>query len=971
MKALPALLLVAALAGAKAQATDLRNVMTDLTITSWNQKDGLAPAIVWALAQDRDGYLWVGTGDGLFKFDGVRFSRWETLGFDPLPSAVIRSLRITKAGVLWIGFGGNVQAGRFADGHLTVYGRADGLAGRAVASIAEDARGVIWAGTDRGLFRFVENRWLRWTESGGIPEGPVYGAYTDGVGNFYVAHRMGVFERAVGAESFSRLREFDDTYGDFAQSADGTTWITDPTVGYRPLTSSAARPGPVRREGRGVRMVADRKGNLWIGTGGQGLWRARNTNAHPAQVPERASSLTGLLGDGVYALLEDRDGNIWAGTTEGLNRLTPRTIDQVIDFGLVRGIEADQAGRLWVATVNELFNYSAGLDTRERLPIAGELHAMATDANALWYATGKGLFRRGRDDRRVRRIQPASPDRVDSITADGTGGVWLTTEARTIVHWRDNRPGQLPAFSDDRSIRPTALVVDSEHRTWIAFDNQRVVALDWNDKVIETVGGSDVSHLVYRVILEDAERRLWFGGEGGLTKFEYGRFVTLPTSYRFPVPAITAIVTDEFGSLWLGTSIGVVRLDPGEFDRAVADPSSIPRYTVYRRSDGVAGTPSAVGFNRGAVRTDDGRLWFVTTRGLTVLDPHTLQDQAVPVSLRFEGALADDRRIVPRGPMTLPAGTRRLEIDYTAVNLTSPLKTRFRYRLDPFDRDWVDAGGRRQAYYTNLRPGHYSFHVAVTGLDERKPGAAATWELSVAPMFYQTTAFAVACAVATGLLVLAGWQLRERHLRNHFSVLLTERARLGREIHDTLLQGLVGMALQFDHLAHELAGAPHLQGKFLRMRDRLEEYIREARRSIWDLHTAPADRNLAESVRRAGEFATEGQAIALVFRIRGIPRTCDRAVEDQIIKIAQEATLNAVRHAAPTRLHIDLTYADSTIELRVDDDGAGFDTADPGSGRHYGIASMLNRAGSAGGALRLDSVPGRGTEIVAVFPAPV
>jgi signal transduction histidine kinase len=240
--------------------------------------------------------------------------------------------------------------------------------------------------------------------------------------------------------------------------------------------------------------------------------------------------------------------------------------------------------------------------------------------------------------------------------------------------------------------------------------------------------------------------------------------------------------------------------------------------------------------------------------------------------------------------------------------------------------------------------------------------------MTVAPMFYQTTTFAALAVAATGLLVLCGWRLRERHLRKQFSLLIAERARLGREIHDTLLQGLVAIALQFDSLAHDLAGHPRLEDRFRRLRDRIEEYIREARRSIWDLHTQPPHRNLVESLRRAGEFATDGRDIAFTFQVQGTPCECPPPVEEQIIRIAQEASLNSVRHAAPTRLRINLTYDDDAVTLKVVDDGRGFDSQEARGGGHFGIVSMRERARSVGGALTLVSGPGLGTEVTAVLP---
>jgi signal transduction histidine kinase/ligand-binding sensor domain-containing protein len=954
----------------RSAATDLRNVITDMTITSWNEKDGLPNATITALAQDPNGYLWVGTRLGLFRFDGVRFVPWEAVRSGTLPDQSIRSLLVTRGGTMWVGFAADGAIASIVDGRLTAsYAAATGLLGGSVLTIAEGPTGEIWAGSDHGLFVFDGSRWSHARDDEGLPDGAVYGIFWDRAGTLYVGHRSGVFIQLQNAGRFERLGDFGDVLGSFAQTRDGQVWVSDPTVGYHSL-SDVDSAQHVARQGRGIRLLVDRKGNLWTGTGGQGLWRTRDSST-TASFPERSISLTGLLGDGVYALLEDRDGNIWAGTTEGLNRLTPRTLEQLIDIGLVRGIDKASDGRVWVATVDRLFGYSAGdLARRTELPVRDDVRAVAADRHGMWVVCAGRLFR-------VAPTGQPSPVHVPAvhhagtiygITPDRDGGLWLMTSEDGIIHFSPvhSEPLTLPAhFSESRV---TAALVDSARRAWFAFSDGRVASVSIDGTVSLPALPAGQGH-VFRTIHEDEGGRIWMGGDGVLTVFDHGRVATLGSSDRFPVVTVTAIATDDRGSLWLGSQIGVVHLAPEEFERAAADRQVVPRYAVYSRSDGVAGTPLAAPFGPGAVRTDDGRIWFMTTRGITVLNPHVLEARNVDVSVRFEDAMADDERLTPGGRLTLPVGTTKLQIDYTVVNLTSPLKPRFRYRLDPFDRDWVDAGSRRQAFYTNLEPGRYVFRVAATAMaGGASSSPEAVWELLVQPRFYQTTAFAVIAGFSVCLMVFGGWQLRERHLRKQFGLLIAERARLGREIHDTLLQGLVALALQFDSLAHELSPMPRLQDRFIRLRDRIEEYIREARRSIWDLHTQPPHRSFVESLRRAGEFATDGREISFVFQVRGTPFQCPPLVEEQAVRIAQEAALNSARHASPTRLRIDLMYEHESLTLKVVDDGRGFDPCEKGDHGHYGIISMQERAKSVGGTLTLVAAPGRGTEITAVLP---
>jgi len=950
----------------RVHATDLRNVITDITITTWNEKDGLAASTIMALAQDADGYLWVGSRLGLLRFDGVRFAPWESFSAEPLPNHWVRSLLVTRHNALWIGFGTDGAVARVENGRVTSFTGERGIGSGSVLALLEDSHGIVWAGTDQGLFAFDGTRWTRWSGSRGVPNGGFVALFRDRADTLYAAGAAGLYMRRGETDGFERAGDFTDAYGGLAQGRDGAVWITDPRVGYHALGGAPVNGGSIARQGRGLRMLVDRKGNLWTGTGGQGLWRTHNPDT--SATVERTSSLTGLLGDGVYSLLEDRDGNIWAGTTEGLNRITPRTIEQIIDLGLVRGVASEAEGRVWVTTVDKLFSYQTAADGRRtEIALPDDTRALAIDDRGFWVASGRGVSHVDRDGRESRLHWPgqlaAGP--VDGLLVDHRAGLWLIADRFGIAHWTGGTTERLALPAPVQASKITAAFVDRRARAWFAFANGRVAVVTKDRVEALPELGSGGSKTV-RAFAEDVAGRVWLGGDGILAAVDDAQVLALEGD-RFPVGGVLAIVPDDRGSLWLGTPIGVVHLPVDEFDGAVANASRTPRYTVYNRSDGVAGTPVSAPFNGSAARTSDGRLWFVTTRGITVFDPHVLETHSASVPLRFEGAVADDHRLGPGGSLALAAGTRRLQIDYTVVNLTAPQKTRFRYRLDPFDHDWVDAGGRRQAFYTNLKPGAYVFRVAASGAGG-EGGSEAVWPMTVAPMFYQTTTFAAMAVAAAGFLVLCGWQLRERHLRKQFSILIAERARLGREIHDTLLQGLVAIALQFDSLAHDLAGQPRLHDRFSRLRDRIEEYIREARRSIWDLHTQPPHRTLVESLRRAGEFATDGRNIAFTFQVQGTPCECPPRVEEQIVRIAQEASLNSVRHASPKQLRIDLAYDDAAVTLKVVDDGRGFDSRQVRPAGHLGIVSMQERARSVGGALTLVSTPGLGTEVTAVLP---
>ncbi len=296
-----------------------------------------------------------------------------------------------------------------------------------------------------------------------------------------------------------------------------------------------------------------------------------------------------------------------------------------------------------------------------------------------------------------------------------------------------------------------------------------------------------------------------------------------------------------------------------------------------------------------------------------------------PSRVRIEGAVADDIRLRADPGLRLPARSTRLEIEYTALNLTSPLKQHFRYQLEGFDAGWIEAGTRRQAFYTNLPPRRYRFRVMSGDGDGTWTQSGAVWEFSIKPMFYQTAWFMVVCAAATVLAIGGAWRLHVRQVRRQFALLIGERARLSREIHDTLLQSLVGVALQFDAMANDSDGtSDSRKERFVRMRKQVEEYIREARQSIWDLRSPTLKgQDLIAALREAGERATNGNGVGFALDVRGTPRRYPARTEEQILRIGQEAIVNAIRHAHAGQVSVELDFADASLRLRVSDDGSG------------------------------------------------
>jgi len=511
---------------------------------------------------------------------------------------------------------------------------------------------------------------------------------------------------------------------------------------------------------------------------------------------------------------------------------------------------------------------------------------------------------------------------------------------------------------------------DTSGRVWVALNDGTIgYARDDSFSLFGPKEGFDAG--ASRAIYEDQDGVIWIAGAAGLSRFSNGRFDSLTRRKGFPLDNLTAVIDDAEQNLWIGSNLGIMRVERGEFDKALADRQHTLQYTLYDRNDGIAGTPLAsYSTGRPATRAGDGRLWFVTGGGLTVIDPHAMASPVAVAPVRIEQVVADETRLAARAGASLPPRTSRLQIDYTVVNLTTPFRTNFRYRLEGFDTDWIDAGTRRQAFYTNLPPRKYRFSLVASN-SEGTPLSSTTWDFSIVPMFYQTAWFYGATVTVFLAALWGAWRLRLRRVRKDFAILLGERTRLSREIHDTLLQSLVGVALQFEAVAGDVASSsPATRAQFVRLRKRVEQSIREARQSIWNLRSPSLERrDLATALQEFGEEATASTDVGFELSVEGTPRQRPPAIEEQLLRIGQEAIINAVRHARARSIKVELTYTDDTLVLHVSDDGSGFNVerqSEELSG-HYGLISMKERAGEAGGTLKVASSES-GTRITLVVP---
>lgn len=969
--------LVAAACATLAFALDPDRAITQFVHTSWTEKDG-APTDARALAQTLDGYLWIGTTGGLFRFDGVRFTAFEPPAGESFPATRVRRLLATRDGALWIVWAAG-QVSRLQDGHLTSYSEKDGLP--RTTALAESDDGTIVAATMSGLSRFEHGTWKDAAKEWNFPGQQARQLYFDKAGSLWVQTEDRVLYLPRGQ---SRFVDSGHTVGgayNFAQAPDGAVWVSE--------TERSAHT--IRRKGDATRdtevrvgaswVFFDRDGGLWVGSVGDGLRRVprpdRISGKSIAQFGPEAEQFTpkdGLSGPIVVAILEDREGNIWCATTKGLDRFRQGAFSpvDVPQPDLFRGVIATKDGNLWSFSPenDDAVRISPG-KAKEVIHMHFATQGVCMDERgALWFG---GLSVQGLH---VYRLEPSrtAPVRLPgdpglknlvAIACDHASGVWLFDERRGLYRLAGRGLAKI-ADSADPGYQDAHLYADKLGRVWLAqgdsiemFDHGFRRRFDASDSL--TING-------FRSFAEDKEGNVWVAGEGGLAKFDHDRFRPLSRSSGLPVHSIRGLAQDDDDYWWIAFDAGVLRIPAGEMERALSDPSYRVHYELFNLLDGLPGK-FAVQLLPVLAKTSDGRVWVATLNGLAYVDPRRIPRNTVPPPVHVESLKVNGKEIAFSDGLELPHGSNDIEIDYTALSLTIPERVRFKYKLEGHDTDWRDVGGRRQAYYGDLGPKHYRFRVIAANDSGLWNEAGASLDFSVAPAYYQTAWFraliaAIALAILWGLHRYRLHQVAQQ-MNSRLEARVSERMRLARDLHDTLLQSFQGLMLRFQAV-NDLLPEGKAKDQLEQTLERGDQAIAEGRTAVYDLRSSSlATNNLVQALKSLGaEMATpDSPPFRLV--VEGDSRDLHPIVRDEIYRIAREALHNAFRHAEARQIETEIIYGARELRLRIRDDGKGIPSEVLKEGRHghYGLCGMRERAQQIGVKLDIWSQPGAGTEI--------
>ena len=971
---------------------------------AWMIRDGFAKGSILSIAQTPDGYLWVGAAFGLSRFDGVRNVPWEPPPNQQLPSSVISRLVAGRDGTLWIGTFNGLAS--WKNGKLIQYAELGGLQVRA---LTEDHEGSIWAGTNGppdGKLCEIRNGSVRcYSEMSGVGHG-VFGLHEDGKGNLWAGLETGVWRWRPGPPEFHSVPGL--TNGRMQSMTDGEDGaLLIPTTGavmrVEEEKAEVVSPFPSARQGfRVLRMLRDRNGGLWVGPAGRGL-----VHIHEGRT-DVFSQLDGLSGDDIYDLFEDREGSIWVGTINGLDRFRELPVvtysrNQGLSEIPWAGLVATRAGSIWFAALDGLSRLDQGQVTVYRqhrasaraqeiadsgLPDEGVGSLFQDSRGRIWVSTLTGIGYM-EHDRFIRSAVPGGL--VGSLAEDPAGNLWIANRDLGLFRLPPRGGVQRIPWTAFRHKDPAVILAPDpvQGGLWLGF-SRGGVAWFRGGQVHSSYSGADglgegrVNDLRF-----DNGGALWIAAESGLSRLKNGRIATLTSKSGLPCDAVQWTVEDAAQSVWLMMPCGLVRVARSELDAWAVDTDKTARTirpTVFDSSDGLR-TLAVVGdYTPRAAESPDGKLWFIAPDGISVVDPRHLPFNKLQPPVHIEQITADRKTRDASSNLRLPALTRDLEIRYTALSMAAPEKNRFRVKLEGRDPDWKDMGNERKAFYTDLPPRNYRFRVMASNNNGVWNEAGDTFEFSIAPAYYQTNLFRASCAAAFLGLLWALYRYRLHQIAQEFNARLDERVeertRIARDLHDTLLQGFHGVMFRFQAARNMLPrrteeAMAELDGAL----QQTEQALTEGRDAIHDLRASTTVTNeLAQAVTALGselsrESSPSASSHSARFRVavEGSTHELHPILRDEVYAIAREAVRNAFRHAQAHDIEVEITYNVSSFRLRVRDDGKGIDPAIVAEGRvgHYGVPGMRERAKRIGGKVDVWTESGAGTEVELSIPGSI
>lgn len=980
---------------AHAHALDPDRRISQYGHTVWRTQEGfIGPNML--MTQTADGYLLTLSSAGWVRFDGARFVPWKKPSGPQAPWRSNGYISASSDGSVWIG--GSSGLGRIKDGKFSILTKLTDRAG--VSSVIEDRNGKIWLTRYRvpegqGALCEVVGTGVRcYGPSDGLPAKKLYSVAEDLAGNLWVTG-----ENLYRWKPGTKATKYLDTtkhpaFVDVAVDHIGDTWVAMDDVGpqfgvrrfHDGVWSEYSVDGFHSSTLRANHLLVDVDGALWITTENDGLYRISKG------IVDHFSKNDGLSGRRAGTIIQDREGNVWVATDGGLDMfrnlaVTSYSVDEGLSSASTGTVFASRDGVVWAGSYN-------GTDWTARRPadmlrpgpdqrfgpgptLPGRIETTFQDqAGVIWFGLNSclAMYENGKVQKVLdRNGRPLHLDSTSAIFEDLDHSILVLSETHlAIIRSRHLSaaiplPQRMPNLGFLLAYPGGGVLIEGTSRLLLYKDGR-----------IEnySLPGRKMPDQLMQIIADKADPLLLATSEG-LLRWDGQQWESFNKDNGLPCNGLLSFIKDRQGSLWLQARCGLLKIEASELQKWRNDKVHPPAVSTFDISDGVQ-TGRAFSIQPMMSLAPDGRIWYASGESVQSINPDQLYRNPLPPPVHVEKFIADDRPYDATEWPHIAPRPRNLEIDFTALSLSVPQKVRFRYFLEGHDRTWQGPVTRRQVYYTDLGPGRYRFHVIAcnnSGVWNEVGDAA---EFVVEPTYYQTVWFKVLVACVLAGLLWTFYALRLRHataeVQKRLLTQMEERERIARELHDTLLQGFQGIALRVQGVTKQMPKDDALREMMEDVLDRADDVMLDARQRVRDLRQPPtSEGELSARLTHCGQKLAEGQDASFSLVVAGTPVVLEAVAQEEAYRIAAEALANAFRHAAASKIEVEMTYGFTELRISVRDDGIGIheDILANGNPGHWGLSGMRERAHVLRAEFGIWSREAAGTEVELMIPASV
>lgn len=972
---------------------EVRYAVKDIHHNSWTSERGVGA--VFDIQQDRNGYLWLTTANGIVRFDGVNFQTLEEATSDAVHSYDISSVLLTPSGKTW--FTTRTAGLVLLEGGNKVDYPFDPrcISRGANGAMVEDVDGSLWVRALSGLYHLEGHSCKQIDKNLGYPGGLPAALLIDRSGTLWVKAPSGalLFRRRNHPEfELSGYVSGPTSKPAFLhQGPDGAIWISDEcglrklVFGTHGLGSGAQPPKPKNLDLQTGDFGFAPDGSLWAVVGNgvsrfeQRLWIS--SGAIDAGAGETITTRDGLTSNAIWSLRVDTEGSIWVGTNAGLDRLRVTAVKSITvpnvqehEFALAVG---DQ-GSVWTGNaslplmrVDASGSASIVEKTHDvncvRRDRRGNIWSVDDGAVKLWRSSPKGF--------EPVHYPEENEAGIVSLAVDRNNEPWINLRSGPTYHLTHGKWRNEHEALGKRVGLLGAMVGDDNGIVWLSFATNLV---RWDGTAYQKfsfpLGRLDMSVAT----MAAREDRVWIAGAGGIVMFTRGKFYLMEFVDPKLPGRVSGIVETEKGELWANGFSGITHVSATELARWIQNPTSKVSGEHLDAFDGLPGLSAERFPEPSIVEASDGRMWFATTRGIAWLDQAALSrlHNRVPPPVFVTSVVADGRTYPGVSGLRLPKLTQNLAITYTALSLAIPERVRFRYKLEDVDKDWQEAGARREAFYTKLSPGRYTFSVVACNDDGVWNSSGASVGFTIPPAFHQTIWFKFAvglsCLCLLWLLINFRMRILASRIRERWVARTSERERIARELHDTFLQGIQGLLLRFSTAARSIPADSQARKAIDGALAQSEQIMLTGRRLVQDLRTTARAVTPSEELEAIGREFQGLYATEFSFSTRGKELPLNPVVADELVKVGREAISNAFRHAQAKSIRVELEYRNRDLKLLIHDNGLGIDEHLLIEGKkagHWGLPGMRERVAQLNGNIRFESQQGMGTTVEVKIPA--